>query len=167
MSPSIPALTGARRGARLFMIGGLAVLAAASAVLWTKYRDGIAEHPNLPTIPVKRADIDAVVLTSGRVASSHSTEIHCMLERLEPTAGNGTSKQAAIPKEGASAIIDLVPDGATVKKGQVICELDASDYEELSRQQQITVEEAKSEHLQALLALEVAKLALRSYSEGE
>ena len=122
--------TGAR-SARLFMIGGLAGLAAAAAVLWTRYHERAEEYPNLPTTAVKRADVDAVVLTSGRIASSRSTEIHCMLERLELTAENGAPKQAAIPKEGASAIIELVPDGATVKKGEVICELDASDFEEL------------------------------------
>src|SRR4051794_36819852 len=142
MSPSIRARTGASKGARLFMMGGLAGLAAATAVLWTRHRERAQENPNLPTTAVKRADVDAVVLTSGRVASSRSTEIHCMLERLELTAENGAPTQAAIPKEGASAIIALVPDGATVKKGEVICEFDASDYEELARRQQIVAEEA-------------------------
>ena len=167
MSPSIPARTGARKGARLFMMGGLAGLAAASVVLWTRHREQAQVNPNVPTTAVKRADVDAVVLTSGRVASSRSTEIHCMLERLELTAENGAATQAAIPKEGASAIIALVPDGATVKKGEVICEFDASDYEELARRQQIVAEEATAAHLQASLALEVARLALRSYREGE
>jgi len=53
----------------------------------------------------------------------------------------------------------MVDDGASVKKGEVICELDASEYEEMTRRQRIVVEEATAAHSQASLALEVARLS--------
>src|SRR3954452_7503866 len=165
MSPPIPARSAARTAPRLLAAFGLASLATAVAFVCVKYREKTRVHPSLATVPVRRADVDAVVLTSGLVASSRSTEIRCTLERLEAPA-SGTSAQAAIPKEGASAIISLVPDGATVKKDEVICELDSSEYQELARRQQIVVEEAPSEHLRASVTLEAARMALRSYREG-
>ena len=41
---------------------------------------------------------------------------------------------------GASTLLSIVPDGSDVEKGDVLAVLDSSDYEELLRQQQITVE---------------------------
>jgi HlyD family secretion protein len=59
-----------------------------------------------------------------------------------------------------------VPDGSIVKQGDVLCELDSSNYQELVRRQQITVEQARTDHMQARLALDVAELALLSYRDG-
>jgi HlyD family secretion protein len=68
---------------------------------------------------------------------------------------------------GSSTILSLVPEGSMVKKGEILCELDSSAYQELVRRQQITLEQVKAEHQQAVLGLEVAKLALQAYLEGE
>ena len=54
-----------------------------------------------------------------------------------------------------------------MEEGDVLCELDASEYQELVRRQRIVVEQAGTDHLQASLALDVAGLAPRSYREGE
>jgi HlyD family secretion protein len=108
---------------------------------------------------VSRTDVEDEVLSPGRVASSHSTEIRCTLERLE-AAGQGMVA-------GASTILSLVPEGSVVKKGDILCELDASAYMELVRRQQIAVEQAKTEHLQASLTLEVAKIDLQAYRDAE
>jgi HlyD family secretion protein len=163
----MPAPNSPRRASRSFprIFAILAIGSLAAAFLARMRLEKMPVHPDLPTATVRRADVEAVVLTSGRVASSRSTDIRCTLEQLDlPPQGGG---QAASQKEGASAIISLVPDGANVRKGEVICELDSSDYEELARRQRIVVEEATAAHSQASLALEVAKLALRSYQEGE
>jgi multidrug efflux pump subunit AcrA (membrane-fusion protein) len=169
-----PALAAERTTGRvkwILTVLGLAGVSAAAILVLLKYRGESLAHRDLPTATVRRADVDAVVLASGRVASARSTEIRCTLEKLDLAAHGGTATQApaqAQPqKEGASAIVSLVSEGATVKQGEVICELDASEYQELARRQQIVVEEAKAEHTRAALELEVAKLALRSYREGE
>ena len=59
-----------------------------------------------------------------------------------------------------------MPEGTPVKKGDVLATLDASNYEEMQRQQVITVEQAKASHLQARLDLEIALLAVKEYRDG-
>ena len=44
--------------------------------------------------------------------------------------------------------------------------LDSSDYEELLRIQQMSVERANADHVQAALDLEIAKLAVREFEDG-
>jgi HlyD family secretion protein len=48
----------------------------------------------------------------------------------------------------------------------VICQLDASTYEELVRQQKIVVEQARAEKLQAESTFQAAQMALRELREG-
>jgi HlyD family secretion protein len=63
-------------------------------------------------------------------------------------------------------ILSIVPDGTTVRKGDVLCVFDSSGFTELVRQEQIEVEAARAEHRQAELTLETARAALREYREG-
>ena len=58
------------------------------------------------------------------------------------------------------------PRERTVKRGDVLATLDGSTYEEMLRQQAITVEQAKASHLQAQLNHEIALLAVREYRDG-
>ena len=67
---------------------------------------------------------------------------------------------------GASTLLSIIPDGSTVKKGDVLAVLDSSDYEELVRTQQMNVDRAQADHRQAELNLEVAKLAVDEYRDG-
>jgi HlyD family secretion protein len=116
---------------------------------------------SIPRFRVRRADVAGELLAAGRVASVQSTEIRCTLERLDlPGQGGALSS-------GASTILSLLPDGSTVGAGDVLCEMDASDYKELARRQEIVVEQARADHMQASLALEVAKIAVAAYREGE
>ncbi len=48
----------------------------------------------------------------------------------------------------------------------MLATLDASTYEEMLRQQLITVEQAKASHLQAQLNHEISLLAVREYRDG-
>ena len=48
----------------------------------------------------------------------------------------------------------------------MLATLDKSSYEEMQRQQVITVEQAKASHLQARLNLEIARLAVVEYRDG-
>src|SRR4051812_2648505 len=115
----------------------------------------------VPRAEVRRGDVESVVLSPGRVASSLNTEIRCELERLD------LSGQGGLSAGGASTILSLVPDGTMVEAGEVLCELDGSDYQELVRREQIVVEQARTDHLPASLTLDVALLALEAYRYGE
>jgi HlyD family secretion protein len=67
---------------------------------------------------------------------------------------------------GSSVILSILPEGTPVKAGDVLARLDASTYEEMYRQQTITVEQAKASHLQGQLNHEIAQLAVRQFREG-
>ncbi len=86
---------------------------------------------------------------------------------------------------GATTIISIVPEGTYVQEGDIVCELDSSALEEKARQQEIDVTKADAafsaakENLEiqknqndsdiaiATLTLELAKLDLQKYLEGE
>jgi HlyD family secretion protein len=67
---------------------------------------------------------------------------------------------------GASTIIDIIPDGTMVKKGDVLCRLDASEYEDVAQAQTLRVLQHQAEMVQTDLALQSAEIALREYRDG-
>ena len=117
-----------------------------------------AVHPNTDeyqgrTAKARYCDFDALVVASGRIDSINNTEIRCALERV----ANGVTP----------TILSLIDDGTTVKKNDVLCEIDSSDYQELVRQQTITVQQARATHRQTELDLDVSKLGLEAYLNGD
>src|SRR4051812_45328034 len=90
---------------------------------------GISDHPvpilsqwspaepwaHLPRVAVRRADLQVSLLAGGRVESSAKTLIECELKSLTSRSGG----QAAAAG-GSSTILELVPDGARVRKGDVL-----------------------------------------------
>jgi HlyD family secretion protein len=127
------------------------LLAAAVAVVPSLR--STADGSDARTALVRRADFDAVVVAAGRVESARNTEIRCTLERLT-SGGNAT-------------ILNLVDDGTVVKAGQVLCEIDSSEYVELVRRQTIVVDQARAAYQQAELDYEVSKIGLDAYRLGE
>lgn len=59
--------------------------------------------------------------------------------------------------EGSTTIISLIPEGTWVVKGDVVCELDSSNFREQAKQQEITVTQAEAALAQAKEALEIQK----------
>lgn len=103
---------------------------------------------------VHRVDLSPVLNAPGRLESSRMTVVQCELENIAGASA------------GASMILTLVPEGTHVKQGDVLATLDGSTYEEMLRQQAITVEQSKASHLQAQLDHEIALLAVREYRDG-
>ncbi len=86
---------------------------------------------------------------------------------------------------GSTTIISIVPEGAAVKQGDIVCELDSSSLEEKARQAEIDVTKAEAsfsaarENLEiqktqnasdiafAQLSLELAELDYNKFMEGE
>jgi HlyD family secretion protein len=141
-------------------LGLLTLLVARDPVIAT-LRNPETKLSAIQTATVRRTDLGGEVLVAGRVASMESTQIRCTLERLSTTGS------LAAQSGGSSTILSLVPDGADVQKGDILCEMDASVYSDLVANQEIAVEQARSNRLQAALALDVAKLALQAYREGD
>jgi HlyD family secretion protein len=111
--------------------------------------------------PVSRTVLAGSITAAGQLESSKKTVIECELENISVGV-----KGQRLDAGGASVLLSLVPDGSVVQEGDVLARLDSSDYEELLRQQQITVERARADRAQAAVDLEVAKLAVFEYKEG-
>jgi len=109
---------------------------------------------------VSRADLIPFVNAPGRLESSKRTVIRCQLENI---TGGGSGGSA----QGASTMLTVLREGSTVKQGDVLATLDSSTYDDMYEQAQITVEQARSSHLQATLDLEIASLAVRKYRDGD
>ncbi len=112
----------------------------------------------LPTARVERADLEVTVLVDGEIEGATRTTIECELEALVLPGSPGM---------GLPTILELVTDGAMVRKGDVLVRFDASSYEEMVRLQQIEVERATAERRQAEMDLEAQRVALRGFRDGE
>jgi HlyD family secretion protein len=157
-----------RSGRRRWRIGfaAVALVFAVAAVATIPVLVG-ARRPRRPrldhveTVTVRRADLPVTVSAAGSIRSSNQTNIDCELEALElRVKGNGMTGG------GASTILEVVPEGSTVHKDDVLCRLDSTDYEEMARQQRIILERARADHRQAELDLQVAEMALREFRDG-
>jgi HlyD family secretion protein len=122
---------------------------------------GRLDLARVPKAIVHRADLHVTLKAGGQVESAKKTLIECELENLQ-YSNHGLVLSAG----GASTILELVADGTMVHEGDLLCRLDSSDYEEIARQQQIKVEEARADHRRAKLMLESAELALHEYRDG-
>jgi HlyD family secretion protein len=109
---------------------------------------GEATRQRAVTIPARLADLEVHTTTPGSISSSEQTIIECKLE------------------SGESTILTVVPEGTMVKKGEVICELDASAFAEMVRLQQITLNAARASFRQAQLDLDVNLIAVEEYRNG-
>jgi HlyD family secretion protein len=156
-----------RSGWRYGLVGAglLVAMAAASFATIPSVLDTLLRRrhalSDVMTVPVKRIDMTVTTSAGGRVDSAEQTTIECALENVDVRVrGQGISAG------GVSTILSVMPEGSEVKAGDVLCVLDASDYEELERQQQMSVDRAHSDHKQAELNLEIARMAVREYRDG-
>lgn len=151
-----------RRTPWLTRIGVLAVallVGGSGIVYWSRLEAD--STLDIPTAPVLRVALQSTVTESGEIDSSEKTEIRCQLENIRFfNAG------VSLSTSGGSVIIELVPEGTMVKKGQVICQLDSSEYEEMVIQQQIELEEDLALFESARLTLETLKIQLAEYRDG-
>lgn len=116
---------------------------------------------DIETDPVRRIPFDASVNAPGELQSANNTIVECEIERLSVMV-----QGRSISSGGSTTILKIIPDGSRVKKDDVLCVLDSSEFEELARLQRINVERAKADKLEAEMNLEVAKIALDEYRLG-
>ena len=143
-------------------VGGLGAFFAISSFVIGSYAQGnlswFDRRPLRDRYQVRevfRTDLLPILNAPGRLESAKRTIVRCELENVAGVAGGG-----------ASTILSVIHEGKPVKKGEVLASLDASSFEELQRQQVITVEQAKASHLQARLDLEIALLSVNEYRDG-
>lgn len=148
-----------------FVIAGVCLALATIGGVTAGLRSGMLgpRRPdlNLPVVKAERANVQLALAAGGTLESSQRTAIDCQLEALSLSA-NG----ASISAQGASRILTIVPEGTEVKKGDVLCELDSADYEEIVRTQKLKVEEARADHRAAELKLQTTEASLHEFEEG-
>ena len=161
----ISRITGKSRGrvpSGLVSLAAMALITACSAWYYTTTRTARPTWEGFPRAAVRRVSFDACLSASGVSQASQQTVVRCQLENLQVRSGRGRSFSAG----GASTILELIPNGTTVKKGDVLCRLDASEYETVALAQTIRVEQHQAEMVQTETALQSAEIALEEYRDG-
>ncbi|GAC1340369.1 MAG: hypothetical protein NVSMB14_06170 [Isosphaeraceae bacterium] len=149
-----------------WIVLGMGVFSVAGAWAWPRLMQPgkpRLDPATLSKTTVRRVSVDGTILASGRLETSRETRVECKLERIGMSlTGKGQTQASGI----ASTIIELLPQGARVHKGDVVCRLDSSDFEEMVRQQLIKVQTGRAATQQAKLDLETAEMALWEYQKG-
>lgn len=145
---------GSRR--RLGIWSGLAAVGLACCWLFANGRGGWrASAPISPEswAVVRRTNLQTKLIAGGQLQAAKEVSISCEVEDLA--------------REGGALIVSMIDNGTHVEKGDELCRFDSSALEEVAREQEIQVVEARSTWNQARLALEVAQTALLEYAEGQ
>ena len=128
----------------------IVVIGGAGYVVLNK--SGTSVDPDaLITQVAKRGPFDHIVLEQGEVESSSNTEIVC-----------GVKSRGS----GGTAILWVIEEGARVKKGEKLVELDSAELELNLKEQKIQVITAESRLATAEANLEQAKISRQEYLEG-
>ena len=139
----------------------IALMTACSAFYFIPMRKAQPTWEQLPRAAVRRVSFDACLTASGVAQSSQQTVVKCQLENLRIRSRGG-----AFLTGGASTILEIIPNGTMVKKGDILCRLDASEYEDVALAQTIRVEQHNAEDVQRATGLQGAEIALTEYRDG-
>lgn len=112
---------------------------------------GKSKGPELITYVVKQGDFQHDVVERGEIESSSNLEVRC-----EVKARNGAGM----------IILEVVDEGTSVEKGDVLCKLDSSALEQELVQQQIVCNTAEAAVIQAKNIYEAAVIAMKEYVDG-
>jgi RND family efflux transporter MFP subunit len=133
-------------GKKLWVILILVAIAGTALVLVASMRKASSELSNkgLNTFTVRQDDLTITVTESGNIKAQESTDIFCEVE------GRGTE------------VAELVPEGTViteedVNNKKVLCQLNASDLQDLLSQAQITFSTTKAAYIEAQEAYEIQK----------
>jgi RND family efflux transporter MFP subunit len=91
---------------------------------------------------VKRGDLPITVIERGNLESQENVKIYCEVDDIRGDGIDGTP------------ILWIIPNGATVKKGDLLIEFDEAPYREQLDAQILQTETARAEHMDAVLTYE-------------
>lgn len=145
-----------RRGAvklMIFLTIAAAICGLGGYAWWQSKGTGIysasKEDPLL--YEVAKGPFDHIVLEQGEIESSSNNEVKC---EVKGRGGSGTP------------ILSLVAEGAYVKKGEKLCQLDSSALEQDVKNQRIVVSTVESNVINSEAAVSKAAIAKQEYLEG-
>lgn len=134
--------------------GALVLLAVLLGVAWFFLRGANHSAVEEPILgEVFRGPYEHVVIEHGEVESANNIEVRCEVRARE---GSATS----------TAIIDIVPEGTWVNKGDWLITFDSSALEKELRAQRIAVNSREAQMIKAKAAYDTALIALKEYLDG-
>jgi len=136
----------ARKSKRLWIIILLLMVAGAGIVLsgWIRTPGSINTVDTISTFTVRYDDLVITVTESGNIKAQESTDIMCEVE------GRGVEIASIIP-EGTV----ITPED--VKKGKILCQLNAAELQDTYNREQISFSSAKASYSQAQEAYIIQK----------
>lgn len=147
--------TGKRGRSRMFL--WLSMPAATLATAWLLIDPHPGSKPRRPdesveSTLVRRAELKTELLAGGDMMPVKETTVTCQVEDLTKSSG--------------TVIVSIIENGSRVKKGDELCQLDSAGLEDLARQGELDVNQARATCEQARLTHEVAIIELREYRDG-
>ena len=147
---------GARRGAaRTTMVSTLLIVVLVVAAVWwfqSGNRNAKIDAPLLTSLT--RGPYEHIVLEQGEIESSENIEVRCSVQNR--SGGNSPS----------TTILDVIPEGSTVKKGDWLVTFDSSALEQSKSQQTIIVKTSETLVIQSKAAYDTAVISRKEYLEG-
>lgn len=139
------------------MIFWLALPAALIATAWFSVHayHGSRAHgaaDAIETTVARRLDLKTELVAGGDMVPAKETSVACQVEDLTKSSG--------------TLIVSIIENGTRVKKGDELCRLDSTGLEDLARQEELDVNQARATCEQARLTHEVAVIELREYQDG-
>lgn len=151
-----PRKSSQRRTGNTFLLTLIVVVIVAAIALlgwWFFLRDTGKQGPQLITNVVSRGAYEFVVIEQGEVEAANATELKCEV-KSRGAGGSGIT------------ILEVLPEGTTVKEGDVLVKLDSSALDQEKVTQQIKCNSQDALVVQARNTLEAAKIARTEYLEG-
>jgi HlyD family secretion protein len=116
-------------------------VAAVGLAFWSWSRNSLSSTPShsLQAVwqEVNRSNLEVIVLERGNLESQESVDIYCEVDDVRKDNINGTT------------ILWVVPNGASVKEGDLVVELDSAPTQEALDEQILYTENALAEKIQA------------------
>jgi HlyD family secretion protein len=140
-----------RRGGLTWAATFMALLGACGS-LYATYRyfyggEYAGDASGVMSTPVKKGDLLITVTEDGNVESADNLEVKCMVP-------------------GPITILEIVPDGSHVKKGDLLVRLDSSSIEDAVLTQEIAVAKAEAAKIASEKDFSAAKIAVDEYQQG-
>ncbi|MDG2381410.1 MAG: HlyD family efflux transporter periplasmic adaptor subunit, partial [Pirellulaceae bacterium] len=145
-----------RRGVtRTTVVSTLLVVVLLGAVVWwakSGNRNAKIDAPLLTSLT--RGPYEHIVLEQGEIESSENVEVRCSVKNR--SGGNSPS----------TTILDVIPEGSTVKEGDWLVTFDSSALEQSKSQQLILVKTSETLVIQSKAAYDTAVISRKEYLEG-
>ncbi len=170
----LPGSARKRRRPGLLVLGGVGVLAlTVGVVAVVAARSHTVARTDLVTHKVKRERLELTVVERGALESADNRDVYC---RVKSGAKNSTV---------ATTIKSVIDDGSHVKKNDLLVDLDDSGLTEQYKTEKIALDKAESDKVQAEeqykitvsqnesdiksaeVTLELARIDLQKYLEGD